>query len=395
MKKGLVAAIAACALFATPVYAQAIKIGAVLTLTTPAAVIGNDMKAGMELALEHIGGKIAGRDVDLIIRDDGLNVETGKQATEQLVLQDDVDIVTGFIWSHILLASADTVLEEGKILVSANAGTSVLAGERCHKNFFNVSWQNDQTPEAMGELLNRQGVKSLYIMSPDYAAGRDMANGVERTFKGEIVGKDLTVWPTQIDWATELSSAKAANPDGVFVFYPGGATMPFLTQYQQAIGSDIPLYTVFTVDSLSLPRLQAAGLDYMLGTFQAMFWGPTWESGSPLDNAQNQRFVADFRAANDKYPSMFAAQAYDSVFFIKDAIERAGGVDDIDALRTAMETTTFTSVRGPFRFGNNHFPIQNFYEREVVVDADGTWTTIARDAVFIDAQDAHASKCNL
>ncbi|MCZ6603985.1 MAG: ABC transporter substrate-binding protein [Alphaproteobacteria bacterium] len=387
MKKGIVAAIAACVLFATPVYAQTVKIGIVLTLTTGAATIGNNMKQSMELAIKHMGGKMGDRDVELIFVDDGLNVEQGKQAAEQLVLQDDVDIVTGFIWSHILLASADTVLEENKILISANAGPSQLAGERCHKNFFNASWQNDQTPEAMGEVLNRAGVKSLYIIAPDYAAGRNMAEGVERTFNGEIVGKDLTVWPSQVDWATELSSAKAANPDGVFIFYPGAAGPAFISQYQQAIGTDIPLYTVFTIDSLSLPRFQEAGFDSLLGTSMTQFWAPD------LDTPENKRFVADFRAEHGSYPAFYGAQAYDTMFLIKSAVEAVDDLDDTDALRAALEKADFNSVRGDFRFGNNHFPIQNFYEREVVVDADGNWTTSLGEAVLVDHQDAYASSC--
>ena len=390
MRKGLITAVAACAMFATPAFAESIKIGFVTTLSTPAAVIGNDMKKAVELAVKHIGGKMGDLDVEIIFGDDEFNPEKGKAATEQLVLQDDVDIVAGYIWSNVLLASASTVLDEGKILISSNAGPSQLAGEQCHKNFFNVSWQNDQTPEAMGEVLNQAGVESLYIIAPDYAAGRNMVSGVERTFKGEIVGKDMTVWPTQRDWATELASAKAAQPDGVFIFYPGGAGPAFLSQYQQAgLQLSIPLYTVFTLDSLSLPRLQEAKMSSVLGTSMTQFWAPD------LDNDQNNKFVADFQAEHGSYPSFYAAQSYDTIFLIKAAVESTGGnIGDIDAMRFALENTRFPSVRGKFRFGSNHFPIQNFYEREVVIDSQGRWTTSVRDAVLVDHQDSYAASCN-
>ena len=235
MIKWAVGLLSALALLGSPALAaEKIKIGFVTTLTTPAAVIGNDMRNAVELALEHIGGRMGDLDVELIYGDDEFNPQAGKQRTERLVKQDDVDIVAGYIWSNVLLASASTVLDAGKILISSNAGPSVLAGERCHRNFFNVAWQNDQTPMALGQVLNNRGVKSLYIIAPNYAAGQDMVAGVERTFTGEVVGKDMTTWPAQIDWAAELSKVKAAKPDAVFIFYPGGHGPAFIKQYQQA-----------------------------------------------------------------------------------------------------------------------------------------------------------------
>ena len=191
----------------TAATAEPIKIGFVTTLTTGAAVIGKDQQNAVELALDHMGRKMGGRDVVIVYGDDEFNPQKGKQKTEKLVKRDNVDIVAGYIWSHVLLASKAPVLDAGLILISANAGPSPLAGESCDKNFFNISWQNDQTPMALGEVLNRKGVKSLYIMTPNYAAGKNMVAGVERTFKGEIVGKDMTKWPTQIDWAAAMSSA--------------------------------------------------------------------------------------------------------------------------------------------------------------------------------------------
>ena len=183
-------------------------------------------------------------EVEVIYEDDGFNPQTGKQKTEKLVERDEVDIVTGYIWSNVLLASVNTVLDAGKILISANAGPSQLAGAGCNQNFFNVSWQNDQTPMALGHVLNERGVEDLYIIAPNYAAGKDMVAGVERTFSGNVVGKDLTTWPSQIDWAAEFTKVKAAAPDAVFTFYPGGHGPAFIKQYEQAGLGDIPLYSV-------------------------------------------------------------------------------------------------------------------------------------------------------
>ena len=368
-----------------------IKIGFVTTLTTPAAVIGKDMRDAVDLAMEHIDGRMGPQTVTVVYGDDEFNSQKGKQATERLVLRDEVDIVTGYIWSNVLLASAPVVLNADKILISANAGPSPLAGKRCHKNFFNISWQNDQTPMALGELLNQQGVKSLYLIAPNYAAGQNMVAGVERTFKGAVVGKDMTVWPTQRDWSAELSKVKAAKPDGVFTFYPGPAGPAFIKQYQQAgLEKDIPIYSVYTLDSISLPLFQKAGMKSVLGSKMTQFWAPD------LDNAQNQRFVATFREKYGRYPSFYAAQSYDAIFFIKSAVEAVNGnIGDIDGMRAALEKADFPSVRGSFRMGPNHFPIQNFYERTVVEDADGNWTTALGRATLVDHQDPYAGDCKM
>ncbi|MDA0786615.1 MAG: ABC transporter substrate-binding protein [Proteobacteria bacterium] len=390
MLKKLLGTAAIATLLASPAAAD-IKIGFVTTLTTPVAVIGKDMRDAVELAMEHIGGKMAGEDVEIVYADDEFNSQKGKQATERLVLRDDVDIVAGYIWSNVLLASAPVVLNADKILISANAGPSPLAGAQCNKNFFNIAWQNDQTPMALGELLNQQGVKSLYLVAPNYAAGQNMVAGVERTFKGKVVGKDMTVWPSQRDWSAELSKVKAAKPDGVFTFYPGPAGPAFIKQYQQAgLEGEVPLYSVYTLDSISLPLFQKAGMETVLGTKMTQFWAPD------LDNAANKKFVGDFRKKYGRYPSFYAAQSYDAIMFIKSGVEAVSGdIGNIDGMRAALKKADFDSVRGDFTMGNNHFPIQNFYERTVVKDADGNWTTAVGRAVLTNHQDPYASQCKM
>ena len=394
MRKTALALAAAAALLASPSFgADKVKIGFVTTVTTPAGVIGRDMVDAVNLAMQDIGGKMGGLEVELIIEDDGFKPETGKQKTDKLVKQDDVHFVAGFIWSHVLLASRKSALDGGKFLISSNAGPSQIAGKLCHENFFSTSWQNDQTPMAMGEVLNQRGVKSLYVMAPNYAAGKNMVSGVERTFKGEILGKDMTKWgkDAQLDFSAELAKAKASGADGIFVFYPGKAGGAFIKQYQQAgLQGEIALYTVFTVDSIALPNLQKAGMSGVLGSLNTQFWGPD------LDTPQNRKFVSGFKKAYGRYPSFYAAQSYDTIFLIKSAVEAVGGnMEDMDGMRAAMMKADFPSVRGPFRYGNNHFPIQNFYLRQVVEDADGVWTTTVVDTVLKDHQDVYAAKCKM
>lgn len=390
----LTLAVASAVTGATLVHAaDEIKIGFVTTLTTGGAVIGNDMRDAVNLALEHIDNTMAGKKVNLIFEDDGFKPEVGKQVTDKLIKQDKVDIVAGYIWSHVLMASYRSVVAADKIIVSANAGPSQLAGKLCNANFFSTSWQNDQTPMALGELLNRNGLESIYVMAPNYAAGKDMVAGVERSFKGEILGRDLTKWgaDAQLDFSAELAKAKASGAKGLFVFYPGKAAGAFIKQYTQAGLQDLlPLYSVFTVDAISLPKLQDAGLDGVLGSEMTQFWSPD------LDNEQNNKFVAGFREKYGRYPSFYAAQSYDAIFLIKAAAEATGGdLSDTAAVRAAMEKADFPSVRGTFTYGKNHMPVQNFYSRKVVVDADGNWTTEITGVVFENHQDTHVADCSL
>ena len=379
-------------LAATPAAAaDKVKIGFITTITTPAGVIGKDMVDAVNLAIEQIGGTMAGLPVELIVEDDGFKPAIGKQKADKLVKQDNVDFVAGFIWSHVLLAAQKSVLDSGTFLISSNAGPSQLAGPLCHQNFFSTSWQNDQTPMAMGEVLNQKGVKSLYVMAPNYAAGKNMVAGLERTFKGTIVGKDMTKWgkDAQLDFSAELAKAKASGAEGIFVFYPGKAGGAFMKQYEQAgLRGNVALYTVFTVDSIALPRLQSGNMTGVLGSIMTQFWAPD------LDFPQNRTFVGGFKEKYDRYPSFYAAQSYDSIFLIKSAVEAVNGdLSNMDGMRAAMKSADFPSVRGPFRYGNNHMPIQNFYSREVVVDADGVWTTAVRDVVLKDHQDTYAQEC--
>nr|VFK00260.1 MAG: branched-chain amino acid transport system substrate-binding protein [Candidatus Kentron sp. H]VFK00436.1 MAG: branched-chain amino acid transport system substrate-binding protein [Candidatus Kentron sp. H]VFK04482.1 MAG: branched-chain amino acid transport system substrate-binding protein [Candidatus Kentron sp. H] len=371
--------------------AQSVKIGFVTTLTTPAAAIGNDMRDAVGLAVEHLNGKMGDLDIEVIFEDDGLRPEIGKQKTAKLVKQDDVDFVAGYIWSHVLLASRKSVLDAGKFLISACAGPSRLAGGLCHENFFSSAGQNDQTPMALGEALDADGVESLYIISPNYAAGKDMAAGVERTFKGKIAGKDLTKWPDQLDFSAELAKAKASGAQGIFAFYPGKAGPAFIKQYQQAgLQDEMALYTVDTIDAISLPRLQKANMEGVLGSKMTKFWDPT------LDNPQNRKFVAGFREKYHRYPSFYAAQSYDAIHLIHHAVEATGGdLTNTDGIREAMASAEFPSVRGEFTYGNNHFPIQNFYLRQIVEDSDGNWTTKILSTVVENHQDPYASECHL
>jgi branched-chain amino acid transport system substrate-binding protein len=370
---------------AMPQQQRPVKIGFVSTFSGPTAVIGNDMRNSFELALDHLGRRIGGLPVEVIYEDDQQRPDVGKQKTEKLIESDRVNFVVGYIWSNVLLASLKPVMDAQTFLISANAGPSQIAGELCSPFFFSTSWQNDQTPQAMGEYMNQKGVKTAFLIGPNYAAGKDMLTGVQATFKGRVVGEELTKWPEQLDFSAELSKVRAARPDAVFVFYPGAAGVQFLTQYAQVgLKGQIPLYTAFTIDSITLPLQK----DLALGVPGAQQWV------NDLPNDANKKFVADFRAKHKTTPSFYGAQAYDAAHLVNSAVKAVNGdLANKNGMRAEMRKANYASVRGAYKYGNNHFPIQNFYLQDVVKDSDGSLTLKTVATIVKDSQDQFHDKC--
>ncbi|AWL92329.1 MULTISPECIES: ABC transporter substrate-binding protein [Bradyrhizobium] len=380
---------AAALVLASPAFAgDTIKIGFVSTFSGPTAVIGNDMRNSFELALDHMGRKMDGKPVEVIYEDDGQKPDVGKQKTEKLVQSDKVDFIVGYIWSNVLLASLKTAVDSQTFLISANAGPSQLAGELCSPYVFSTSWQNDQTPQAMGLYMNQKGVKSVFLIGPNYAAGKDMLAGLKNTFKGEIKGEEYTVWPSQLDFSAELSKARASGAESIFVFYPGAAGVQFLNQYAQAgLKSTMPLYTAFTVDELSLPLQK----ENALGVPGAQEWV------NDLPNEQNKRFVADYRK---KYPGLrptyYGAQSYDAAQLINSAVVAVkGDTSKKDAMKAEMEKANFKSLRGAFKYGKNHIPVQSFYLQDVVKDAEGQLSLKTVATIVENDQDRFHDKCKM
>jgi len=362
-----------------------IKIGYIATMSGPAASLGIDILDGFKLGIKHCKDTLGGLPVNLVVGDDQLKPGVGVQVATRMIEKEKVDFVTGIVFSNVMMAVARPITDAGIFLISANAGPSPLAGEQCLADLFTVSWQNDQTHEAMGKAIQDMGVKTLYLMAPNYRAGKDALAGVKRYYKGQVVGEVYTKI-NQPDYAAELAQLRAAKPDGVFVFYPGGMGINFVKQYAQSgLKADIPLYTTaFTTAQMVLPAMG----DAALGLLNSSFWS------HDLDNPVNRRFVADFKATYNRLPSLFAAQGYDAALLIDSAVREVdGNLQARDALRAALRKADFKSVRGQFRFNQNQFPIQNFYIRKVVKDKDGTLTTKIERIAFKDHADAYQPTC--
>jgi len=383
----LAGVIAAGVAFAGPAIAQQkLKIGFITTMTGPQGIIGKHMKDSVELALDHLGRKVGGLEVEMIYGDDQFKPDVGVQLAEEMLKKHQVDFVSGIIWSNVMMAVVPVVTGAGKIMVGTNAGASPLAGAQCSELYFSTSWNNDQTPEAMGKFMQDQGINDVYVLSPNYQAGRDMVAGFKRYFKGRIVEEIYTKLGQQ-DYQAEISQLRAKSPKAVFVFYPGGMGIQFVKQYNQAgLRDRIPLYSVFTVDETTLPALK----EDALGQWETKFWSPD------LKNPANQKYVADFRKKYNYTPAFYGAQSYDGIKLIDSAVRAVkGNVKDTKGLVAAMRKADFDSIRGKFTYNVNHHPIQNFYLLKAVKGGkDGVEMKIVK-TVFQNHKDSYYNDCKM
>jgi len=381
------AAGAAMAAVAVSGAAAEVKIGMITTLSGGGASLGIDVRDGFMLALKEEGGMLGGQKVELLVEDDARKPDKAKQIAERYLKRDQVDIVTGIIWSNLALAVVPSVTKADTFYLSPNAGPSQLAGKACHKNYFNVAWQNDNLHEAMGQYVKDQGFKKPYILAPNYPAGKDALTGFKR-FYGDAVAGEVYTQLGQKDYAAEISALRAAEPDSVFFFLPGGMGIAFLKQYRQAgLSDEIPVFgPAFSFDQ---GILKAVG-DSALGVKNSSQWS------RDIDNPANKAFVENFQAEYGRLPSLYASQGYDTARLISSAIKAVGGeLSNKDQFRQALEAADFASVRGAFKFGPNHHPIQDIYVREVYVDEAGVLTNKIVAKAMSNHSDAYAKLCNM
>ena len=378
------------ALLAAPVFAQQkVKIGFISTFSGPGGAIGADMKNSVELGLDHLGRKVGGLDTEIVYGDDQQKPDVGKQVSDEMVKKHQVNFVAGIIWSNVMLAVAPSVTQAGTFMIGTNAGPHQLAGELCNELFFTTSWQNDQTPEAMGKHMQDAGINDVYLMAPNYAAGKDMLTGFKRTFKGRIAGEVYTT-VNQPDYQAELAQLRAKNPKAVMVFYPGGMGINFLKQYSEAgLRGQYPLYSVYTVDELTIPAVKHAAL----GQLETRYWS------QDLKNEANVKFVGDYRKKyGGKTPSFYGAESYDGIMLIDSAVRAVkGNLADKKGMIAAMRKADFKSTRGKFTYGHNHFPIQNFYLLKAVAGPTPTSDPVMeiQKTVFANYKDSYGKDCKM
>lgn len=386
-RRGLMGA--GAGLLAAPMLARAqgqpVKVGLVAVLTGPQAALGTQLRDGFQQALRHLDNRLGGRPVEVVLIDDELRPEVAVTKVRAAIERDRVDFVVGVVFSNILAAVIRPVTEANTFLISTNAGPSTFAGRGCNPFFFTTSYNNDQVHSVMGQAAQDSNYRRVFVMTPNYQAGRDAVAGFKSRFRGEVVD-EVFVPLNQLDFSAELAKIAAARPDAIFTFMPGGLGVNLVRQYRQAGLANIPFLSTFTVDEATLPAQGEAAL----GFYSAASWAPN------MQNDANLRFVRDFEAQFNYVPATYAAQAYDGAMLVDSALKRTGGsTADKDALRTALRAADFRSVRGNFRFGANHYPVQDFWLCQVARRPDGKFQTETVRKVLENNTDPYAAECRM
>jgi len=383
--------IAACAAVAATATAQELRIGFLTTSSGPGAIIGRHMDNGWKLGLENQGwtkdgDKLGGVATKIVYGDDQQKVEVGLAETDKMIKAARVHLIAGNIWSNVLMAILKPAIDAKVAVISTNAGPSPLAGAACSPYFISTSWNNDQMPEAMGQVLTEAPLQSIWLMAPNYQAGRDALAGFERTYKGKARIVDRILFRIgEADFQADISKVRAARPDALFLFAPGAMGIAFMKQWAASGASrDIKLFDVLTTNWVTLGPIGEAAI----GSYHTNFWD------ADADTAANRKFVKGFVAKFGHMPSHFAAQSYDAATLVAAAVAKAGGkTDDVLGLMKIMRKVEFASVRGAFAYNVNGYPVQDFYLREVVRDASGKPTIKTIRKVFTAHKDTYWEQC--
>ncbi len=367
--------------------ADKVKIGFISTLSGPNAAIGGDIRDGFNLAVKLNGGKLGGLPAEVIIADDQLNPDAAKQHADRLVKRDRVDFVTGTVFSNVVLAIAPQVTDAKTFFIGPNAGPAQYTGAQCNPFFFVSSWPSEAYSEAAGQYVTERGFKNVIFLAPNYQGGKDASNGFKRYYKGKLADEMYTKLG-QLDYAAELAQIRAAKPEALYVFLPGGMGINFIKQFV-ASGMSKDIQLVVPLWGSDQDIIRAVG-DPMLGLFSLGHWT------IDLDNAANRKFVAEFEKEYKRLPTGYAASGYDTALLLDSAIRKVrGNLDNKEALRAAIKAADFKSVRGDFKFGANQFPVQDYYLQVVGKTVDGKIAHKTMGKILSARGDAYVQDCKL
>jgi branched-chain amino acid transport system substrate-binding protein len=367
--------------------ADKVKIGFISTLSGPNASIGTDIRDAFQLAIKLNGGKLGGLPAEVLVGDDQLKPENAKQLAERYLQREKVDFITGIVFSNVVMAVAPDALAQKVFFVSPNAGPAPFTGAQCNPFFFAASWPSEAYSEAAGQYVTSKGLKNVIFLAPNYVGGHDAATGFKRYYKGKLV-EEMYTKLGQLDYAAELSQIRAAKPEALYVFLPGGMGVNFIKQFVAAgMSKDIQLIVPLWGSDQDIIR--AVG-DPMLGLFSVGHWS------IDFDNAANKKFVAEFEKEYKRLPTGYAASGYDTAQLIDSAVRKVKGkIEDKEALRAALKAADFKSVRGEFKFNRNQFPVQNYYLQLVGRGNDGRLVHKTMGTVLTARGDAYVQDCKM
>jgi len=375
---------AALAIGASVAHAQSpVKIGLITTLSTAGGALGQDMRDAFQLAAKEEGGKLGGVPVDLMVADDGLNPNTAKDIAERMLQHDGIRLFTGIIYTNVTLAIVPDLLRAGAVVIQNNTGPVELDGKNCNPNLFGSAWHGEAPGESAAAAANARNTKQLMTIVPNYTSGLEQRGAFKRGFKGQILD-DILVKLNQTDYAAEISQIKLRRPEGIYMFLPGGMGISFMRQLHQADIGDIPMYAATTVSEQVTATVGEAARN-VVGSAP---WTPD------LDNPASRKFVAEFREAYKRTPTVYAANGYDTAKLIGSALAATrGDISNIAAVRKAILAAKFDSVRGKFAFGASQYPVEDWYMTTVSKDASGTYVPHNAGKVLTAHGSPYADQC--
>ena len=364
MKRAFLAACGLATGLAMPATAEDIKVGLLLPYSGVYAALGEEIDAGFTLGLNSFGAG-TGTTFEIVREDTEAKPPVGLAKTRKLILEDEVDVLAGIVSSGVLGAVRDVVDGAGVPLIVANAGNDEATGEACSPWIVRMSFSNGQVNRPMGAWMYEQGIRKVYTLAPDYAAGRQMIDAFAATFTaagGEIVGQEFTPFQKTQDFGPYLAQAKASGADAVYVFYAGGEAISFVKQYDSfGLKADLPLYGAGFLTSQLYVDAQGPAAE---GVITALHYVPT------IDNAANAAFVEAFRAETGRVPSEYAVQGYDAARALVEATKT--GAADRAALAGALRQVSFDGPRGTLSIdpATNNL-VQPIYVYETVAGENG------------------------
>jgi branched-chain amino acid transport system substrate-binding protein len=354
--------VAAAALAAGAAHAQGtVKIGLVQSFSGQFADTGAQIENGIKLYMKQHGDTVAGKKIEIIRKDNGgIAPDVAKRLSQEVIVRDGADILAGFDLTPNALAAADVSAQAKKFMVNMNAATSVITTKSPY--MVRTSFTVWQVNEALGGWAYKSGLRKVYTLVSDFGPGHDGEAAFQKGFKdagGEIVGSAR--YPVaNLDFSAFLQRAKDMNPDGIYIWTPGGTQPAAIGKAIAERGIDVNKVKVMGQGELTFEEALKGMGDAGLGLITAFHYDYNHQSDT------NKKFVAAYNAEFKRNPDMFSAGGYDGMHVIYEALKKTGGNTDGEKLVEAAKGMKWESPRGPMSIDpETRDVVQTVYIRRV------------------------------
>jgi branched-chain amino acid transport system substrate-binding protein len=338
---------------------ETVKIGLILPMTGQQASTGKQIVSAVKLYMQQKGDTVAGRKIELIVKDDGAVPDNTKRLAQELIVNDKVSVIAGFGITPAALAAAPLATQGKVVQVVMAAGTSIITERSPY--IVRTSFTLPQSSTIIADWAVKNGIKKVVALVSDYAPGHDALNSFKATLTaaGGAVIEEIKVPLAAPDFAPFLQRAKDATPDGLFIFVPSGQGGTLMKQYAER-GLDKTNIKVIGPGDLTDDDLLPNMGDAVLGIVTAHLYSAHHQSEA------NKAYVAAFQKAYDFRPNFMSVGGYDGMHLIYEALKKTGGKSDGDSLLEAMKGMKWESPRGPISIDpETRDIVQNIYIRKV------------------------------